>query len=440
MDTALLQAALSGGGVVQLEPRTYLIDASLIASVPVTVFGQRGTRIEAAVPVDCLVAISAQVRFEDVVFSGNAEPYGAPRYTRDGLVLATAAGSTFKRVRVENCLRDGVHCEVGNNDEMYVEQCSFGGCGTYYGSAIPQTPPHQLAPAPAATGDGTTRMLCTPPRWTRVGCPVRVGAAKGVVLEVQPDALVLTISVPAGPVSAWAIGVGCGWWEARSGDNGISVFSLCRFRSNSEAGLALDGLYGPTVIGGHFDSNACYGVRVGVYGSNPVIAPTFIHPYFEASGMASFLLGGTQSLSVVSALFDVQHFDYVASGVSVTGVELGAANGPLGGATSTFPASAVGDYWNGYMLEGPEKVNIRWGVISNGVLSAPGAVCMLQGGTVDSVFNPGSPGQRVTYIGGSTPTYFNRGTLLVLKDAVRVVGQYESLSLIHTGSGRWVEV
>ncbi|MFZ5443821.1 MAG: hypothetical protein ACOZQL_27705 [Myxococcota bacterium] len=441
MDTVLLQGLLDAGGVVQLDPRTYFVDQTLVVNVPVTVLGRRGTRIEAAAPLDELIRVRAQSRLEDITLSGSAEPYGSARLCRDGLVLESAAFSTFKRVVVTNFLRDGARALAGNNDSMLVEQCNFGGCGVVYATEPqPHVPEYQRVTVGPATGDGNS-LLCTPPRWVRPGCPLRVADLKRVVERIESDRLVLNGPVPA-VVPTWALGVGCGWWEERSGDNNISVLTLCLFRANAEVGLALNGLYGHSVINGQFDYNAFYGARIGVFGSEPVLGSVWQRPYFESNPSGSMLLGAAHDLVVQAPLHDgASRYDLIGAAAAVRGIHLGSEQELLGTASSALPAKLLGDYWQGSKLDGPMRFNARAAAITNDVLSAPAAMCQLPGGTVSAIADPGDGWwQRVLYVGGVTPTAFVSGPTLVVKNGSRTVMQHETIEFAHVGAGRWVEV
>lgn len=441
MDTELLKSMLEAGGTHVLEPRKYFIDAPLVANTHVVLRGSRGTRIEAVAEMPQMLTVNSQIHIEDVVFSGSAEPFGSPRFARDGLLLALAAFSTLKRVRVENCLRDGVHCGVGNNDSLLVEQCNFGGNGVVYGtSPQPHTLPHMRAPAPTAAASGND-IVCEVPQWVRPGCPVRIGTAKRVVVAVESGKITLNAAPPL-DLSDWAIGVGCGWFEERSGDNNLCSFNLCLWRYNAEVGLACDGLYGHSVINGQFDFNAFFGVRIGLFGSNPVLGSTWIRPYFECNPSGSFLLGAAHDLVVTSPLHDSEaRYEFVATSQVIKGVHLGSSQELLGAAASELPAKTLGDHWGGSKLDGPMRFNARAAAVVNGVLSAPAAMCLLPGGAVTSIATPGdSWWQKVTFVGSGAPTDFTTGPLLLVRGGSRTVTLHETIEFAHIGNGRWVEV
>lgn len=441
MDTNLLQGLLNAGGVVQLDPRTYLVDQPLTANVPVTVLGRRGTRIEAAAQLDELVRIKAQVRIEDVAFSGSAETYGSTRMCRDGVVFESAAFSTLRRVVVTNFLRDGARLVAGNNDSLLVEQCNFGGCGVVYATEPqPHVPEYQRTAVLPATG-AANDLVCTPPPWVRAGCPVRIGDIKRVVVGVEADRLLLNGPVPP-VVSSWALGVGCGWWEERSGDNNISLLSLCLFRANAEVGLALNGLYGHSVINGQFDFNAFYGARVGVLGSEPVLGSVWQRPYFESNHSGSMLLGAAHDLVVQAPLHDTtSRYDLIGTPAVVRGIHLGSEQELIGSATSMVPATLVGEYWQGSKLDGPMRFNARAATVVGSTLSAPAAMCLLPGGSVNSIVDPGDGWwQRVLYVGGTIATSFTSGPALVVKGGSRNINQFEVTEFAHVGAGRWIEV
>lgn len=440
MDTSLLQSMFDAGGEHQLDARTYTIDAPLSAHRPVVLRGRLGTRIEAVAPVDQIVTVTARVVFEDIAFSGSGESFGSPRYARDGLRLVVAGFSTLRRVSASNCLRDGVHCAQGNNDSLLVEQCAFSGNGWLYAtSPQPHSLPYMTRPAPAAVADGSA-LVCTPPEWVRPGCPVRIGTTKRVVLEVLADRLVLNGSVPA-DTSEWAVGVGCGWFEERSGDNNLGLFSLCLWRYNAEVGMACDGLYGHTVINGQFDYNAFYGSRVGLWGGSPVIGSSWQRPYFESNPSGSFLLGGAHDFVVTAPLHgEAGHYDMVSVPQVVRGVHLGSEQKLVGDARSSLPAVTVGDYWGGALHDGPAKYNARGAQLAAGVLTLPAAMCLSPGGEVVAI-SPPSDGfwREVTLVGGALPTVLVAGSSLILREPTVTLTQHQALRLAYIGGGRWTQ-
>lgn len=298
-DAALLTSALAAGGTIHLDGRTYLVDSPLVATVPVDVVGQRGTRIEATVPMDTLLTIQAQCNMEKVALSGNSLSWGSTRYAKRVVACQLAAYSEWSRVAIGGGWLDGVYFAAGgNNDGLLASNCDFGGAGLTYGTACPPHVPtwmHNNQRPEYVVGG---RLLLTPPPGVRPGCPVSINGQTYVVASVQTDGLSFFKPPPDGAASQWCLYVGAGWYEERSGDNNISTLTHCRFRGSAEAGACFNGLYGPVVVNAQVDYNGGFGFRVGLGSADPVLTSTFIKPYFESNGLGDFLLGGAQDIDI----------------------------------------------------------------------------------------------------------------------------------------------
>jgi hypothetical protein len=317
-DTALLQAAFDGGGLVDLEPgRVYEIDQPLRIDRRVKIRGGFNAKIKAVGPVDQLLTISVSgIAIEDVAFDGawNAG---------DGVVMEGCSTSIFTRCVFQRAIRDGVHHPShdpdGNyliNDRNTYLDCTWTqngrvyrtpGFGTYIGRHVVTQQVHDLSDVSftLSADRKTLGVFGWDPSFLRRGDPIRIATEEHdvyrMIEEVGPNTITLHKPMPEQhPIIGVAIGHGDGHYEKRHGDNNIHLFLGGLARTNAGFQFAFAGLYGPKMLGVQLDTCPFWPIRVGERSSGPVLGSIFDGLYFEADAGAgaNFLLVAAQNFTI----------------------------------------------------------------------------------------------------------------------------------------------
>lgn len=164
-------------------------------------------------------------------------------------------------------------------------------------------------------------------------------------------------------------------------DNNVIVFTGCNALSNNSHGMLLKG-HGNIVIGGIFEANTGYGIRVGEAADSPTFwtGNTLLHPYFEGNTLGDIIftqavrnlyqanVAGTSvvdststadnvTLSVGNLIYDIQP--------AVNGPATRFTGGGTGiGITTNTPAQHIALYTNG-------TGQLRLGQTANGFDGGP---------------------------------------------------------------------
>lgn len=252
---------------------------------------------------------SSYHRFTNLKFDANRKASNA-WYLR-GWSFGKASWCMFT-----NAITDGVYCDdtAGRlNDSNIYEQCIWDQNGVLFYTApiaanyTTGTRTLIAGTATVAAGSNTIPIAGGP---SAAALGIRTGTDKGDIIRVGANELTayygmiesvttdgggnitaivvhgaarhLPTAAHAGAGLPFAIGVGDGYHEARYADNNLNRFDGCLFRHSGGSGARFNGLYGPTVIGGHSDYNNGAGVSIGDNDNAGLVrGAKFDHLYME---------------------------------------------------------------------------------------------------------------------------------------------------------------
>jgi hypothetical protein len=379
---AAIASAVSSGGTVQFEPKTYLVNSELLVTSSVILegaerSGNNYTIIKAGtLGMRSVLALtitgSAPVSISNINFDGS-------RKSDYAMYIAGTSYSKFENCGFSGALKDGVYsAALGINDQNTWHRCIFSGNGTifsstaggglesinenYFGNFMTT---FTAATCSVVSGQATlTAPSATFQTWgIRPGDPIRIGTVSGgyevntvqsIVseTEITMNRLVTTTRNDTG----FAIGRGDGFHEQRYGDNNLAWFTQGLFRLNAGFGMLMNGLYGHFMQSVQFDYWGFWALCLGTNGGDPVITAVIDKCYFEAN-TKPILLVSAQNLRISNCL---DKGDLPTSVDNWNGYGLYIGGGKLeeiGSFTNELPTINIGTPWGGGSSHrGPIKV------------------------------------------------------------------------------------
>jgi hypothetical protein len=359
-DTAAIQLAIDTAvdDVLHFDSTTYKITAPLNVSSRLRMVGGYRTILKGHGPFDALMILSvSNIVMTDFVLDANYEVNYCAKHQG-------CSNSVFERVVFQRAGIDGVHYDTVTptgdrciNDRNHYQVCSFVQNGRVFRTLgisnneyVIRYLLRQQVSEPLTTGGepitlptlDPTRLILTfvdwPVGFLRDGVPIRVvadGPEGGydtyrMVVDVTDTTLTLSQPLPTDdPIVDFAVGLGCGYFEKRHGDNNIQTFVNGLARSNGEYQVAFNGLYGPKMFGMQLDAAPFWTIRVGVNGAGPVLGSIFDGLYFEgdAGAGANFLMASAQNFTIRNVTeSNTGEIDYAyPNGASVRGGYFGNA-------------------------------------------------------------------------------------------------------------------
>lgn len=384
-DTAALQAVLtlaaSTGVAVLLPPGVIRITAEL--TIPATAakgfeirgaghsYGLEGTTLKAGASMRSVLSLGmGYMRISGVKLD-------AARLATYGMYLQGAPFSRFTGVYAVRALRDGFYLTATkdgggatNNDQIYWTDCWATECGVAYRTAgiaaeYAGVNNSAVAGTAATTAGSQTVTLTGAPDLTTLGLRsgdlLRVGATSPEWLHVEAwTANTVTVGVRGTPTLTrsgqdYALTRGDGYHEERHNDNNNAVILGGLWRGNAGSGLAIAGLYGPTITAPQVDANTGYGITVGRLDNQGQVHRTaIIKPYFEGNLAGSLLLAFCDGVDVSMPLWgdttryrvgaSFQNAGTIRSFDTVGGIAL--VEELIGGGASNVPALRTQDAAN----------------------------------------------------------------------------------------------
>jgi hypothetical protein len=500
-DLAKLQdavaAAIATNRQLYLPPAVYAVSGDLVVAGGIEIRGG-----EAHGMVSTLKAIGTSVRESVLTVRGirrvSQLHLDANSKAKVGLAVRSCGMALFDRVTVTSPLLDGVHLyywtELGAravNNNNCVTGITATACGRVYcaaaiagdfaGYGVTVRSPAGSSVAVSAAVDGYKTLTFAGVNLQptdgqlndadaiplRRGDPVRYGSgetwAYRTVYEVL-SATQCTVYDPGaitGSGLSYAIGVGDGWHEERSGDNNITTIRHGLFRSCAGFGMAHDGLYGPSVDNVQIDVCPFWAVRVGSNGPDAVLSSKFSHLYFEGIGRAvGFLFHSAQGVTVdqcMDAAMTTARFEYGGAAAANFGLYISPQlMEPIGTmAMQGIPVDQVRNgTHSGRVYVGLANVSV--GGVGDAALTLTGtntfrSPIVRLSGIESPVTLSGSPVieadpyrelrvQNMSPVAVTLESYGARAASgLHLRTPTVVLNQYDSILLWHDGS-RWQEI
>lgn len=331
LHAATLSVQASGLRLV-LQPGTYQLFANpftvAAGSKPIDVVGIPptdiggpwvGTTLKAMASMRAVIdVLSAYSTFTNLIVDAN----GLATY---GVYFQSATITSFTRVWEKNALLDGFHSfSTGINQGIKLSQCRGMFNGKTYATAgilaqYPNNSVRQLVAAgtAATTAGNDTIVLSGGPDLTTLpirtgfnGDMIRVGsnsqtAFYGQILAVTSNTVTLQASTNGWPTKTlagqeYAIGIGFGWYQRSSADNGFCTLADGSiFRSNGCGGIFENALYGDTLVNCLVDYNNMCGTALGLISNatlcNGVVAQQL---YSENNIGPDFVIGSVRDAEI----------------------------------------------------------------------------------------------------------------------------------------------
>lgn len=317
-DTVALTAALTAGatsGATISFPRGVCMVSSEL-SIPISAIGMRvsgvgiangslslASVIRASVPMRSVLAVLAPYQdIQGIAFDAN-------NLATYATFVNNGAESRFFRTWHVQAVEDGIYLDAtGNNDGIKFDTVWCTSNGSKYRTAGLATryPAGNrvttISGTATSVAGNSTITIAAGTDLTTLG--VRKGDwvyLSGTVpqwcqISSVTSTTIVTTAFHKPYVSAagvdYALLSGDGYHETRQGDNNIGIFTGGLFRGNAASGMALAGLFGPTITGPQCDLNGAFGVTIGYAdGATPLNGLTLIDPYFEANGLGTVFVG-----------------------------------------------------------------------------------------------------------------------------------------------------